>query len=150
MCAVVEKMCELGATDREVADFLGVTDRTLYRWRHEHEDFCQALKVGKNAFDNRVERALGNRAVGYSFDSEKIMCYEGQVIRAPCVEHVPPDTTAAIFWLKNRRREQWSDKVAPTPPIGPGLTVVIQQVIGGATTGSVPAHHVEVKLPAPG
>jgi len=105
-----EKLAALGATDREVAGFLEVDEATLYRWKNTHPAFCEALKVGKAAPDNRVEQSLYRRAVGYTFDSEKIFHHQGAVTRVPCVEHVPPDTTACIFWLKNRRPEQWRDR----------------------------------------
>lgn len=104
------KLAALGATDREVAEFFDVEERTLYRWKHEHEEFCQALKTGKDAADDRVEQSLYRKAVGYSFDSEKIFQYEGVVVRADTVEHVPPSDTAAIFWLKNRRKDDWRDR----------------------------------------
>jgi hypothetical protein len=48
--------------------------------------------------------------VGYSYDTEKIFVYEGEPVRVPYVEHVPPDTTACIFWLKNRRKDLWRDR----------------------------------------
>jgi hypothetical protein len=60
--------------------------------------------------DARVERSLYSRAVGYSFNSEKVFCNkEGEVTRVPIVEHVPPDVTACIFWLKNRDPAHWRD-----------------------------------------
>ena len=104
------KLCRLGATDIELADFFGVDVRTIYRWQAAHVEFCQALKAGKQAADERVERALYAKATGYSYDAVKIMQYEGQVIEAPYREHVAPDTTAAIFWLKNRRPKEWRDR----------------------------------------
>lgn len=105
-----ERLCELGATDMELADFFEVDIRTIYRWKHEHGDFCQAVKVGKDALDNRVERSLYQRAVGYSFNSEKIFHFQGHITRADCVEHVAPDPGAALNWLKNRRPEAWREK----------------------------------------
>ena len=112
---VVVKACAQGATDEEIAQLLGVSTRTVYRWAAEHAKFRQALKVGKDAADDRVERSLFNRAVGYSFDSEKIVTVSdgkdgSHIERIPIVEHVPPDTTAQIFWLKNRRKDAWRDK----------------------------------------
>jgi hypothetical protein len=104
------KLAALGATDREIAEFFDVEERTVYRWKHDHEEFCQALKTGKDFADDRVEQSLYRKAVGYSFDSEKIFQYEGVVVRAPTVEHVPPSDTAAIFWLKNRRKDEWRDR----------------------------------------
>lgn len=104
-----EKLCRLGATDIELADFFEVSDRTIYRWQSIYPDFCQALKAGKETADDRVERSLFHRATGYSFDSEKVFQYQGEIIRAKTREHVPPDTTAMIFWLKNRRQGDWRD-----------------------------------------
>ena len=104
------KLAELGATDREIADFFGVAERTIHRWQHDFPEFCQALKVGKDAADDRVEKSLYRRAVGYSHDAVKIMQFQGQEIMVPYEEHHAPDVTACIFWLKNRRREQWRDR----------------------------------------
>lgn len=104
------KLCALGATDYELADFFGVDTRTIYRWKNTHEEFCQAVTCGKEKADERVERSLYNRAVGYSYESEKVFQFQGNVIRAPTVEHVPPDPGAAMNWLKNRQGERWRDK----------------------------------------
>lgn len=79
-------MCLNGATDAELAEEFDVDVRTIYRWKHKHPEFCQALSIGKNEVDVRVERALYQKAVA-------------------------GDTTAMIFWLKNRRRDQWRDRV---------------------------------------
>jgi hypothetical protein len=104
------KLCELGATDEDLADFFGVSARTIYRWAAKYPEFCQSLKAGKDIADERVVRSLYHRAVGYTFDSEKVFNASGEILRAPIKEHVPPDTTAAIFWLKNRRKSEWRDK----------------------------------------
>lgn len=104
------KLCALGATDADLADFFGVSIRTIERWRSAHPEFCRAVKEGKTEADDRVERSLYHRAVGYTFDAVKIFQHQGAVIEAPFREHVPPDTTAAIFWLKNRRKDEWRDK----------------------------------------
>lgn len=105
-----EQLCVLGATDEEVAQFFEVDVRTIYRWKVDNQAFCQALKRGKELADERVERSLYARAVGYTFDSEKVFQYQGAVVRANTKEHVPPDTTAMIFWLKNRRPDDWREK----------------------------------------
>lgn len=111
-CAQATKLCQLGATDTDLADFFGVTERTIYRWQIKFPDFCQSLKVGKESADDRVERSLFNRANGYTYDAVKIFMPAGakKPVEAPYREHVPPDVTACIFWLKNRRKEQWRDK----------------------------------------
>ncbi len=106
-----EKLAQLGATDREVADFFEVDEATIYRWKHSHPEFCKALKVGKETADARVEQSLYRRALGYSHDAVKIAVNaQGEVTQVPFVEHYAPDTTAAIFWLKNRKPQEWRDK----------------------------------------
>ena len=106
-----KKLCELGATDQEIADFFEVDVRTIYRWKHDHDEFCQALKSGKDVADERVERSLYQRAIGYEQDEVKIFMPGGaeEPVYAPFRAKVAPDTTAAIFWLKNRRSGQWRD-----------------------------------------
>lgn len=104
------KLATLGATDREAAEFFKVAESTLYLWKHTQPAFSEALKVGKETADARVEQSLYRKATGYSFDGEKVFQYEGEVIRAPIVEHVPPSDTAIIFWLKNRKPGEWRDK----------------------------------------
>lgn len=105
------KLCELGATDIELADFFGVSTATIYRWKIEFSDFCEATKAGKSAADDRVERSLYLRAVGYTYEAVKIMAVKGEVVQVPYREHVPPDTSAASLWLRNRRKDEWRDKV---------------------------------------
>lgn len=107
---IAKHAAELGATDREIAEMLGVSERTLNNWKHAHPELVDALKVGKETADDRVEQSLYRRALGYSHDAVKIMTVDGSVVHERYVEHYPPDTTAAIFWLKNRRKEQWRDK----------------------------------------
>lgn len=108
----VLEMAERGATDVEIADSLDVSVRTIYRWKAEHEDFRQALKLAKDIADERVERSLYQRALGFQHDAVKIFLNkEGNVVQAPYREVVAPDTTACIFWLKNRKSQEWRDKV---------------------------------------
>jgi transposase-like protein len=105
------ELCAHGATDAELADEFDVSVRTLYSWRNRYPEFLQALKTNKELADERVERSLYERATGYERDSVKIFCQEGQIIQATFREHVPPDSTAMIFWLKNRKPEVWRDRV---------------------------------------
>jgi len=107
------KLAKLGATDMEVADFFDVDVRTIYRWKSEHAKFCQSLKAGKDEADDRVERSLYQRAIGFEHNSVKVFMPAGATgpVYAPIREYVVPDTTAGIFWLKNRRCQEWRDKV---------------------------------------
>jgi len=104
------KLCKLGATDKELADFFEVSESTLNLWKAEHPEFSESLKRGKQHSDDRVEQSLYRRAIGYTHDAVKIISAGNQVQEVPYVEHYAPDTTACIFWLKNRRPELWRDK----------------------------------------
>jgi transposase len=106
------KLALLGATDAEVADFFGVDVRTIYRWKNTYDEFCQSLKAGKEQADERVERSLYHKAVGYEQKAVKIFMPAGkdEPVYAEYIEKLAPDTTAAIFWLKNRRSQEWRDK----------------------------------------
>lgn len=108
--AQAEKLCKLGATDAEIADFFEVDVRTLYRWKGEHAEFCHALKSGKTEADDRVERSLFSRAIGYEHEEVDIRVINQAIVKTPIRKYYPPDTTAAIFWLKNRRPDEWRDK----------------------------------------
>lgn len=111
-CKQAQKLAQLGATDQEIADFFEVEVRTIYRWKNAHDAFCQSLKVGKAVADDRVERSLYQKAVGYEQDEVKIFMPSNAVqpVYAPYRAKIAPDTTAAIFWLKNRRADEWRDK----------------------------------------
>jgi hypothetical protein len=105
-----EKLCRLGATDQEIADFFEVSVRTIYRWKGEHDEFCQSLKAGKAEADDRVERSLFARANGYEHDEVDIRVLGQEIVQTKIRKFYPPDTTAAIFWLKNRRPGDWREK----------------------------------------
>lgn len=129
-----EKLAELGATDQEIADFFEVDVRTVYRWKHDHSDFCQALKVGKEIADERVERSLYQRAIGYEQDEVKIFMPGGAEapVYAPFRAKIAPDVTAAIFWLKNRKGQDWRDKTERDVNHGvqDSLTELLNQIDG--------------------
>lgn len=106
------KLCALGATDTDLADFFGVGHRTVARWQAENEEFRTASTLGKAAADERVEKSLYRRALGYSHDAVKIFPPRtGEIapLIVPYREHVAPSDTACIFWLKNRRPDLWRD-----------------------------------------
>jgi hypothetical protein len=109
MAVVARKCCERGMTDFEVADMLGIGLATLYRWKVEHPAFSKVFKLGKAEADDRVERSLYSRAVGYNYIAEKpAMTRHGQKTMRYRA-HVPPDTAAAVWYLKNRRPDRWRD-----------------------------------------
>lgn len=107
----VEKLCRLGAKDSEIADFFDVTETTINNWKHDHPLFLESLKKGKDVFDNDlIENALKNRALGYSHPETKVFMHDGVPVEHEVVKHYPPDTTALIYWTKNRNPSRWRDK----------------------------------------
>lgn len=106
-----EKLAKLGATDADLADAFGVSEHTINSWKKAHVEFSSALKRGKTLADAEVADRLFKRATGYSHPEVDIRVIEGEIVQTPLVKHYPPDTPAAIFWLKNRQRGKWRDKV---------------------------------------
>lgn len=104
--------CALAAmTMHEIAEHFGVTVQTLNLWMTKDPEFAIALRLPRELADDRVEKALYHRAVGYSFRTEEVRIHDdGRVTRVPTIKHVPPDVTAATFWLKNRRGHLWKEK----------------------------------------
>lgn len=103
------KLCILGLTNPQLAAALDVSVSSIDKWLVEHEEFSSAVKRGREEADYEVVRSLYQRAMGYSHPAEEIKVIQGEVVRVPVIKHHPPDTTACIFWLKNRRKEQWRD-----------------------------------------
>ena len=107
----VFKLCLLGATDRDIADFFNVSEQTINSWKKHFPEFLESIKRGKKEADANVGAALYSRAKGFTKrDCEKVFQHKGKIVRATVAEYFPPDTTAAIFWLKNRQPETWRDR----------------------------------------
>jgi hypothetical protein len=106
------KLCQFGHTDPELAEFFEVHLQTINNWKRKYPEFLDALKAGKEVADQRVERSLYARAVGYNYEAVKIFMPAGRSkpVYAPYTEHVPPDVTAGIYWTKNRMPERWRDQ----------------------------------------
>lgn len=104
------ELCKAGAINTQLADKLGVHLDTIHEWRKVHEEFRNAIKRGKAEADANVQRSLYERAMGYSHRAVKIFCTKsGEIVEHEYIERFPPDTTAMIFWLKNRQPEEWQD-----------------------------------------
>jgi len=101
------KLCTLGATDQDLADFFEVDVRTISNWKVTHEDFFQALVTNKPGYDDAIERSLAMRAIGYSHPETKINVVDGQIVETTVLKHYPPDAKACAVWLFNRRGEKW-------------------------------------------
>lgn len=156
-CEQVEKLCKLGATDKEIADFFDVAESTINLWKTEHPGFSESIKKGKLVADAEVAEALHKRALGYQYREvtyEKIGAKEDtmevgeegmesieeeQYKKKVVVKEVPPDVAAQNIWLKNRRgrvqqgAQRWADKHEVTGEGGGPLTgpaVIVQMPPG--------------------
>lgn len=105
------KLTRLGATDAELANFFDVSEQTINAWKHAHPQFLESVKAGKVLADAEVADKLFKRATGYEQKAVKISSNPaGEEHVTEYTERFPPDTTAAIFWLKNRRPDLWRDR----------------------------------------
>lgn len=104
----VYKLCLLGAIDTQIADFFGVSEQTINIWKKKHPKFIESIRAGKLQADAEIASKLYHRASGYEHPEDKIFCNNGEITTVKTIKHYPPDTVAAIFWLKNRAN--WRDK----------------------------------------
>lgn len=115
---LVEAWARNGLTDEQIAKNLGISKDTFYKYKKEHIDFSDSLKRGKEVIDIEVENALLKRALGYNYNEvTKELCKDKEtgeetlVVTKVVTKEVIPDTTAQIFWLKNRKPGEWRDKI---------------------------------------
>lgn len=117
--------CREGLTEAEICKRLGVSVPAFANYKNEFIELIEALKVNKEIADYRVEDALYMRALGYEYEEET---YEEFALERPYLKEdgtivktelrltkkvkkkQAPDTTAQIFWLKNRKKETWRDR----------------------------------------
>jgi len=115
--ALVEGWARDGLSEEQIAHNMGISRQTLNDWKNKYDDISYTLKRGKEVIDRFVENALLKRATGYKYDeithenvwNEK----KGEFVLVPVkvvTKEVAPDTTAQIFWLKNRKPAEWRDK----------------------------------------
>lgn len=105
-----EKLCKLGAIDKELAEFFGVSESTINEWKLAHPEFSESIKSGKQIADMNVADRLYQRAMGFEHPEVHISNYQGAITQTPITKVYAPDTVAAIFWLKNRQPSKWRDK----------------------------------------
>lgn len=100
-----------GLTDEQIAGNIGINTSTLYDWKNKFSKISEALKKGKEVVDIQVENALLKRALGYDFQETRVEKSDKDGTKViQTLKHIPADTTAQIFWLKNRRPDKWRDK----------------------------------------
>ena len=108
----IEGWARDGLTDEQIATNMGVSRSTLNEWKNKYPDIMDTLKRGKEVVDRQVENALLKRALGYSYkETTREVTDTGEmIVTKEVTKEVAPDTTAQIFWLKNRKPEEWRDK----------------------------------------
>jgi hypothetical protein len=105
------KLCLLGATDKELAAFWGVSVQTYYDWQKAHPEFLESITRGKIQADAEVASKLFERACGSVHGAVKFYRGDdGSVIKVPYMVEYPPDTQAASLWLRNRQPHRWRDR----------------------------------------
>ena len=101
-----------GLTEEQIAKNIGISRQSLWKWKEKEVDILNALKKGKEVVDIEVENALLKKALGYTITLHKQkVTKDGDVVDIEEEVHIAPDTTAQIFWLKNRKKKEWRDKV---------------------------------------
>lgn len=123
------KLAKLGATDKELADAFEVAESTIANWKNAHTEFLDSIKKGRQIADAEVASKLFHRATGYEHPEDDIRAVNGEIVITPTVKHYPPDTTAAIFWLKNRRPDLWRDKVESEISGPGGGAIAVQSTV---------------------
>ncbi|MEW9576733.1 hypothetical protein U9K47_15465 [Bacillus toyonensis] len=112
----IEGWARDGLVDEQIAKNIGISRATLSNWKNKHPLIARALVRGKEVVDREVENALLKRALGYTYEEVTVLRQEVEEGVFESVEakrvkrQVPPDTTALIFWLKNRKPDKWRDR----------------------------------------
>jgi len=117
-----------GLTDELIAKNLGIGLSTLYKYKTLHIELVEALKKGKEVSDYEVENSLFKSANGYTYDEitqeNKFIEGEWQLVTTKIVtKNVQPNATSMIFWLKNRKPNQWRDRKEIDVPNGSKITI---------------------------
>lgn len=110
----IEGWAKSGLSDKQIANNVGVSERTFTRWKADHPTILSVLKRGKEVVDFEVENALYKNATGFEYEEVKTYIEEIDGKQRKKIEKTKklmrPDTTAQIFWLKNRKPAEWREK----------------------------------------
>ncbi len=123
------KYCLLGADDAKLGELFGVSKRTINTWKTKYPEFLHSLKKGKEIADAEIAHSLFHRAKGYSHPDVEVKVISGKVKLVKLVKHYPPDTGAAMAWLKNRNPTNWREKpVDPEPDTGKAVAEILKEL----------------------
>lgn len=103
----IEGWARDGLTDEQIAHNIGIRRETLYDWKKKYPNITNVLKQGKEVVDRQVENALYRTAIGFEYEEETVT-NDGMIVTTK--KYSKPNTTAQIFWLKNRKPHEWRDK----------------------------------------
>jgi transcriptional regulator with XRE-family HTH domain len=111
----IKNYCLLGAKDKELATFLGISESTLNKWKEDYPEFSESIKAGKEIADSMVAQSLYRRALGYEHEDVDIRTVGvgkgfSEIVQTPIIKKYPPDPTSMIFWLKNRQKDKWRER----------------------------------------
>lgn len=128
------QLCLLGSTDKQLGDFFGVSEQTINTWKNKYPEFLESIKEGKLIADAKVVASLYKRALGFEYNEIELRTDDKTKSKRVTKKMVVPDTTAIIFWLKNRQPEYWRDK---------------QEVDHQSSDGSMSTKPIKVELVSP-
>lgn len=114
---LLEAWARDGLTDEQISHNIGINPKTLYEWKKKHDPISKALKRGKQVTDIIIENALFKSAIGYEYEEVKQIIEKDEMGKdrkrvEKITKYSPPNTTAIIFWLKNRKPDVWMDRKA--------------------------------------
>lgn len=122
----VYRLCLAGFTNEELADYLGISTDTFYRWKNHYPHFSEALKHGREFALGKVARSFYKRAVGFTHVVKKDEVINGEIVTLEKEVYYPPDVMAGDRWMANRSNGKWGTKPTDAaPPANPlvGITI---------------------------
>ena len=136
---VARELTGLGHGLHHLAQHFLVSVATIEYWQKEFPSFRVAISLGREDRNSNVQKAIFERAIGYRCAAEKIVVVGKQIKRVKTIEHYPPDTAAAKFWLVNRAPLEWRDRAYDAVSIGPSISFTITTGVPDPTMKTIEA-----------
>jgi len=131
----IEQLKASGKTNNQIAEILGISKDTFYRYIKQFEAFSDSIQNGLSMADQIVEQAIFSRAIGHYGKETKIATNNGMITDSVDVDKwYPPDVKAGIFWLTNRQSSKWRDRVEQEVSVKHLEPVIIEDDNGATTT----------------